>query len=373
MSVFKRGNIYWYKFTFAGQPVVESSKTKNKVLAQTAERKRRQEFEESFAGITRERKDRVRTFAEISVAYENDYKVIHPNSSGFVKYAVRHLSEHLGTKLMMEIDAEAIKAYQVARLKEGGGPKTINEEVGELLRILGERGDVLRAGLKRKKKLRLRVPMGPGKAFTVPEQDALTGAARQSRSPHLKMALVLAQNAGMRDAEIKGIQWTQINLNCEENILTVGAGKTVDGEGRRIPLNAELLQAILEHRAWYEKQFGPIQPEWYMFPFGRRGKMDPTRPVTTLKTAWQTAKKKAGVKGRWHDNRHNLITELSELGAGEETIKSIAGHVSAAMLKRYSHIRTKAKREALEGVLLKRQQDRDARAAATSGAPALEG
>jgi integrase len=364
MSVFKRGNVYWYKFTFAGQRVVKSTKTKKKALAQTAERNRRKEFEESFAGITRERKERVKAFAEIAAAYENDYKVRHPNSSGFVKYAVQHLAEHLGTKLMMEIDVEAIKAYQVARLKEKGGPKTINEEVGELLRIMGERGDILRVFLRKKKLLRLRVPMGPGKPFTVPEQDALTAAARQSRSPHLKMALVLAQNAGMRDAEIKGIQWTQFRIDRETNILTVGKGKTVDGEGRTIPLNAELLRAILEHRAWYEKQFGPIQPGWYVFPFGRRGKMDPTRPVTTLKTAWQTAKKKAGVKGRWHDNRHNLITELGELGAGEETIKSIAGHVSAAMLKRYSHIRIKAKREALEAVLVKRQQNRDELSAA---------
>jgi hypothetical protein len=49
-------------------------------------------------------------------------------------------------------------------------------------------------------------------------------------------------------------------------------------------------------------------------------------------------------------NRHTLITELAESGAGDEVIMSIAGHVSAAMLSRYSHVRMEAKRRALEGI-----------------------
>jgi len=69
------------------------------------------------------------------------------------------------------------------------------------------------------------------------------------------------------------------------------------------------------------------------------------------------------VKGRWHDARHTLITELAESGAGDETIMAIAGHVSRQMLKRYSHIRTQAKRNALEDVLKNRQAARDLNAA----------
>jgi integrase len=53
-------------------------------------------------------------------------------------------------------------------------------------------------------------------------------------------------------------------------------------------------------------------------------------------------------------NRRTLITELAENGAGDETIMEIAGHVSRQMLSRYAHIRTEAKREALEEVERKR-------------------
>jgi hypothetical protein len=59
---------------------------------------------------------------------------------------------------------------------------------------------------------------------------------------------------------------------------------------------------------------------------------------------------KAKVVGRWHDNRHTLVTELSESGAGDEVMMSIAGHVSRAMLSRYSHVRMEAKRRALDEI-----------------------
>jgi hypothetical protein len=50
-----------------------------------------------------------------------------------------------------------------------------------------------------------------------------------------------------------------------------------------------------------------------------------------------------------------LVTELSESGAGDEVIMSIAGHVSRAMLSRYSHVRMEAKRRALDEVAARRR------------------
>ena len=72
-------------------------------------------------------------------------------------------------------------------------------------------------------------------------------------------------------------------------------------------------------------------------------------------------RRKAGVKGRLHDSRHTLVTELAESGAGDQTIKDIAGHVSPQMLKHYSHIRMKAKREALEAVWRKQGEEQKER------------
>jgi hypothetical protein len=80
---------------------------------------------------------------------------------------------------------------------------------------------------------------------------------------------------------------------------------------------------------------------------------DPTRPITTFKTAWKNVRKNAKVTGRWRDNRYTLITDLAESGAGDQTIMDIAGHVSKRVLRHYSHIRMEAKRTALESIVKK--------------------
>jgi hypothetical protein len=45
-----------------------------------------------------------------------------------------------------------------------------------------------------------------------------------------------------------------------------------------------------------------------------------------------------------------VVTELAESGAGDEVIMSVAGHVSRAMLSRYSHVRMEAKQRALDEI-----------------------
>jgi hypothetical protein len=176
--------------------------------------------------------------------------------------------------------------------------------------------------------------------------------ARKARSPHIYLALTLALNAGMRDAEIRNLTWEQIDFT--KKFLAVGRSKTEAGEGRTIPLNSSLFEVLAEYAVWYREKFGEFRAEWYVFPFGKPSPSDPTRPVTTLKTAWNNVRKNAQVKGRWHDNRHTLITDLAESGAGDQTIMDIAGHVSKQMLKHYSHIRMEAKRHALEAIVTKR-------------------
>ena len=48
MSVYRRGETYWYKFWFANKLIRESAKTSSKTLAREAEKKRRRELEEGI-------------------------------------------------------------------------------------------------------------------------------------------------------------------------------------------------------------------------------------------------------------------------------------------------------------------------------------
>jgi integrase len=363
MAVYKRGGVWWYKFRFAGRMIRESAKTESKTVARHAEKQRTRELEEGYNNIGDRREERIQPISAIAKDYLDEYKLKH-RSGTFATYAVGHVVRHLGKLLAVDTSPDVVRQYQIARLKEKASPKTINEEVGILLRMLGERGDAIRLMLKREKNLRLRVRPSVGKAYTDGQKQDLLRAAipervaavkAQSRSPYIRPALELAFNAGMRDAEIRNLTWAQIDF--ERRFLTVGRSKTDAGEGRTIPLNNRLLSALADHSRWYTKRFCSIMAEWYVFPgrVGRpeRGKprpLEPTLPVTSLKTAWRNVKERSGVTGRFHDTRHTLITELAESGAGDQTIMDIAGHVSRQMLSRYSHIRMEAKRRALEAV-----------------------
>jgi integrase len=355
MSVYQRGDVWWYSFNFAGKHYQESTKSKSKTLAKDAEKKRRRELEEAFNGTGDRRKARVQCISTLGTAYLEDYAIRH-RAATFAKYAVGHVTRLLGDRMVVDINEKSVKSYQTDRLKEGAAPKSINEEVGFLLRLMGDGGEVLRARLKKDNSLKLRVSQNVARAFTPAEKEkmlvlAKDSSGRRSGSPAIFAALTLALNAGMRDAEIRNLTWAQVDF--EKQFLTVGRSKTDAGEGRTIPLNSILLPALLDHAGWYTRRFGMTRPSWYLFPFGKSKHLDPTRPMTSLKTVWTNIKEKAGITGRWHDTRHTLVTELAESGAGDQTIMDIAGHVSSQMLSRYSHIRMEAKRKALEGIVNK--------------------
>jgi integrase len=69
-----------------------------------------------------------------------------------------------------------------------------------------------------------------------------------------------------------------------------------------------------------------------------------------MKRAWETVRQAAGVQCRLHDLRHTFCTKMAEAGVPEATMLDMMGHVSAAMLRRYSHIRAKARREAIDAL-----------------------
>ena len=352
MSLFRRGDVWWYEFWFAGRRIRESSKSPSKTVAKGAEQKRKRELEAGFNNFTDRRRERVRTFSDMADEFFDAYKLRLPQSVVFAGCAINHLKRLVGGKMLVDFNETAVIQYQNARLSEGAAPKSVNEEVGFMLRILGNPGDLLRSRLRKKKMLKLKVRQTVGKAYTPAEKDRMLEEARKARSPHIYFALTLALNAGMRDAEIRNLTWEQIDFT--KKFLAVGRSKTEAGEGRTIPLNSSLFEVLSDYSAWYREKFREVRSEWYVFPFGKPSPSDPTRPVTTLKTAWNNVRTNAQVKGRWHDNRHTLITDLAESGAGDQTIMDIAGHVSKQMLKHYSHIRMEAKRHALEAIVTKR-------------------
>jgi integrase len=198
-----------------------------------------------------------------------------------------------------------------------------------------------------------------GRAPEHEEAARLLKACFESNQPSLYPAVVVYCNTGVRSAELRCARWSQVNFAKRE--FQVGKAKTPNGDGRIIPLNQTAMDAFMGWRALWPD----AKPTDFIFPseklfFKGEGsaklgvmsshELDRTKPLGSWKRAWTTAKKRAGVECRLHDLRHYFLTNLAESKVSDSTVLALAGHLSRKMLERYSHIRAKAKREAIESM-----------------------
>ena len=78
------------------------------------------------------------------------------------------------------------------------------------------------------------------------------------------------------------------------------------------------------------------------------------KPYTTLKTAWDTACKQAGITNlRIRDLRHTFGTRAADAGAPLRAIQEVMGHSSSAMTERYEPATDEGKRRVVEATGLK--------------------
>jgi integrase len=348
MAIYPYNNckVWWMDFIFDGYRVRESTKSRNKKLAQEIERKRRSELESGRMGL--KKRGRPRLFTLASEDYLETKKPVLSERSFIIERSnLKHLLPTFGARLISDIDAADIDGYQKARLRDGAAAKTINLEIGTLRALLlrNRLWEPIRQDVRM-----LKVEDTPGKALTAEEEDALLEACRQSRSRGLYPSVVLALNTGMRSAELRWLQWKQIDLRAGS--IRVGRSKTAAGAGRTIPLNRRALEALKDWAARFEDR----EPEHYVFPsekYGQNGvpyAINAAKPMGTLKEGWEIARKRSSIQCRFHDLRHTACTRLLEGGVPFAILAQIMGWSASAtitMAKRYGHIGDSSLRRAM--------------------------
>jgi integrase len=252
--------------------------------------------------------------------------------------------------LLCDVSGEDLASYQTRRKRDEVSNRTVNLELGVMRSILRRyrmweaiAGDVDF----------LKESPSPGRALSHQEEARLLDAASKSRCRSLYPVVMLALNTGMRANEIRGLTWAQVDFLGKS--LTVGKSKTAAGTGRIIPLNPRAV-AVLSH---WRGLFPEVQLKHYVFPHEKYGlagndrqpcayEIVPTEPMHRWKVAWEKSRNVAEVSCRFHDLRHTFISRLAESQASDSTVMALAGHVSRAMMERYSHIRMEAKRRAVD-------------------------
>lgn len=360
MAVYKRGGVWWFSFVFCGRRFQESANTSRKTIALEAEKNRRLELERAMAGLPTEDKGRrIKCVSDLIKEYLQHYPSNHREKSViFAKQRLAEVQKRLGPQLLIDLKEDRIREYIKARLEDGMSGRTINMELGELSRAIGVKWSV---AWPRVRKLEENHDIGI--ALSPDQEKALLEAAAEddspNRNPMLYTFLRIALTTGMRSGEICSLAWEQVDFT--NGVITVGKAKTRAGSGRQIPMNADVRAALEMHLSWYAspKRFGEAKPEWYVFP-GRLGRpkagekrpMDPARPLGSISSAWDAIREKAGIKCRLHDLRHTAATKMAEVGVPESTMLALMGHMSRAMLERYSHVRMTAKRAAVASLSL---------------------
>lgn len=348
--IYKRGKkgTYSYRFRFDGKIHHESTKSKSATIARDAERQRRRELELSINGL-KERRSLPPTFKIAAKKWQgNRAHIVAAKTQAIASNALKRLLPVFSDKLLCDIGYQDIVDYQKKRQAFGAANRTVNIETGLLRQVLLDHDENLWLPLARKVPT-LRENKDVGCAISTEQQEALLQVASQPRysdSP-LHPIVVMALSTAMRSKEIKTLRWSQVDLI--HRTLTVGKSKTEQGSGRVIPLTQAAVAVLVK----WASRTPEASPEHFIFPACENHRIDTNRPITSFRTAWRNATVTAGLTGlRFHDLRHTAITKLAESQASEQTVMAIAGHVSRKMMERYSHIRTNAKRTAIEALNL---------------------
>lgn len=175
-----------------------------------------------------------------------------------------------------------------------------------------------------------RNPVRASRAPRLPPAKRLVLSREQIRSmfdalqgdPLMPMYL-LAVQVGMRDAELRGLQWSDVDLDSgtihvrnqlqyRDGKLTLVPTKT-DHSQRTIRIGEGLAGVLRAHRG----SSG--------FVFTRNDAGDPVTP-TLRREHWKALRRKIGYEGSFHSLRGTAATLMIEAGVSARTVQQILGH-----------------------------------------------
>ena len=345
MARFKRGKWWWTDFSVNGVRYRQSLRTTDWREAQAQEKELISQASQGKLAPSSQRFARL-AFAEAADRYVESRRIeLAPRSIQKERELLRAPIQYFGTTALNRLSADDLQAYREKRAALGKAAVYINMEMGAIRRVLkrAKRWHLLAGDIKPlKEKHRSARVLSPEEKLRL-----LRKAASRPEWQAAQLAMELALNTTMRSCEIRSMCWCDVDFI--ERTLTVRRSKTEAGE-RIIPLNVDAWTVLLE--LWERARvYGGTDANHFVFPACENGRNDPTKPQKSWRTAWRHLTREAGLPGlRFHDLRHHAITELAESQTSDQTIMSIAGHVSPRMLAHYSHVRLDAKRKALEAI-----------------------
>ena len=322
MALFKRGSGWWMRFNYQGKQFRKPTGTANRKLAERIYHKVLGQIAEGkwFEKLPGEE----RLFRELMEKYmvEHSRPNKAPNSHIRDKSLSAHLLKAFADLPLARITPKLIAEYKPQRRKEGAAPATINRELSLM-------GHVYNMGIKEwewvadnpvsrvsKEKVRNTIE----RWLTLEEEEELLAAS----PAWLRQMIVLVLHTGLRQGEVLGLKWSQIDLFRKTLIITEQKNQGVD----TLPLN-ETAMEVLKART----KVRHIRCET-VFYNGSGKRMD----ARNLLRVFYGARKKAKLEDfRFHDLRHTWATRLVQAGVDLYTVQRLGRWKTISMVMRYAH------------------------------------
>ncbi len=338
--IYKRGEVYWYKFMWQGKLVRESTKQGNDKVARQMEAAHRTSLAKGEVGI-REKKTAptLRDFCSLRIEpwAKARFETACPKNWTWYRTGIRALTAYkpLADAHLDQIMGELASEFAANRLREGMQVSTANNSLRVLRRILNLAVEWNVLGVAPK------IKTLPGERR---RERVITGAEETrylAAAPELLASIAtILIDTGMRPEECFRLCWESVTwVNGRNGVLLVAHGKTAAAR-RVIPMTPRV-RAVLEAR-WKAAE----KPEegWIWPAQTRSGHVEPSSLRKHHAHTFEMLTEQATLHDQkpvrpfvLYELRHTFLTRLGQSGCDAWTLARIAGHSSIGISGRYVH------------------------------------
>jgi integrase len=237
-----------------------------------------------------------------------------------------------------DIKTYHIEQFKARKVKEGLANKSIKNQLTVFNKCVTCAYDWLGLDSKAPKILWPKCPP-PDTDYLSPDECELllfcaTGFVREM--------VLMALRTGMRQGELKGLQWSSIDWvnrvvivrhsRCDRE-KNIGAPKS--NRVRSIPLDTDVFEALYRRRKYTGYVFTnaeekPLDHSWLSYHLDKVCNMAGLRRIT------------------WHVLRHTFASHLAMKGVPLNTVQALLGHSTITMTMRYAHVAPSTLRSAID-------------------------
>jgi integrase len=314
MSLYKRkdSSQWWVKLTVNGRRIQKSTGTDDRKAAQEYhDRLKAELWEQTRLGV---KPGYLWQDAVVRWLSETEHKASRVDDLSHLRW----LDKHLSGLLLNEINKDKLDSIVKAKLATNARNSTVNRMLAVVRSIL-RRASLEWDWLEKSPKVRLLPePNRRIRWLTKEEAERLLSELPE----HLKAMVRFSLETGLRQANVTGLQWSQIDL--VRRCAWIHPDQAKARRAISVPLSKTAIVVLREQLGKHET-----------FVFSYHGK-----PIVQVNTkAWHKALDRSGIENfRWHDLRHTWASWHAQAGTPMPILQELGGWESPEMVQRYAHL-----------------------------------